>query len=264
MSDKTTELKKKSDSEEQDENESGKMSFLEHLDELRKRLLHIAAYLLGGFVLCLFFHEEIFNFISIPIKPFLPDEKLVITKVQSGFLIYMKVAFLGSVFITVPGTLYEVWKFIAPGLYKKEKKYVLPFLFSSIILFLLGGAFCYYYVLPSMLGWLLTFGKAFTPLIDVMGYFDIVIMMIIGFGLIFEMPILIAFLSLFGLVSSKFLLKNFKYAVLILVIIAALLSPTGDPFNLTIWSAPMILLYLVSIGVAFVIEKIKRKKEAAL
>ena len=263
MSDKTTELKKKSDSQEPDEDESGKMSFLEHLDELRKRLLHIAAYLLGGFVLCLFFREEIFNFISVPIKPHLPNNMLVITKVQSGFLLYMKVAFLGSVFLTVPGTLYEVWKFIAPGLYKKEKKYVLPFLFSSIILFLLGGVFCYYSVLPSMLEWLLNFAKAFTPLIEVTHYFDIVIMMLIGFGLIFEMPILIAFLSLFGLVSSKFLLKNFKYAVLILVIIAALLSRTGDPVNLTIWSVPMILLYLVSIGVAFVIEKIKRKKESA-
>ncbi|RPJ12196.1 MAG: twin-arginine translocase subunit TatC [Desulfobacteraceae bacterium] len=260
MSKTPAELEKKSESPEvPEETESGKMSFLEHLDELRKRILHIAAYLFGGFILCLFFREDIYSFLEAPILPYLPD-KLVITKVQSGFLLYMKVAFIGGVFLTIPGTLFEVWKFIAPGLYRKEKRYVLPFLFFSVFLFLLGGAFCYHFVLPTTFGWLLDFARKFTPMIEATSYFDIVIMMLLGFGLIFEMPIVIAFLSLFGMVSSKFLLKNFKYAVLILVIIAALLSPTGDPVNLFIWSAPMILLFTVSIGVAFVIEKVKKKK----
>lgn len=262
MSDGTAELEKKSESPEP-EHEPGKMSFLEHLDELRKRLLHVAAYLFGGFVLCLFFREDIYGFLEVPILPYLPD-KLVITKIQSGFLLYMKVAFVGGIFLTIPGTLYEVWKFIAPGLYRKEKKYVIPFLFTSVLLFLLGGAFCYYLVLSTTIGWLLVFARKFTPLIDATHYFDIVIMMLLGFGLIFEMPVVIAFLSLFGMVNSKFLIKNFKYAVLILVIIAAVLSPTGDPINLFIWSAPMVLLYAVSIGVAFVIEKFKKKKESAL
>ncbi|MEJ2111256.1 MAG: twin-arginine translocase subunit TatC, partial [Acidobacteriota bacterium] len=119
----------------------------------------------------------------------------------------------------------------------------------------------YYYALPTTLGWLIEFAKAFTPMIEVNHYFNIVIMMTVGFGMIFEMPVLIAFLSIFGMVSSRFLLKNFKYAVLILVIIAAVLSPTADAFNLFIWSGPMVLLYLASIGVAFIIERIKRKKE---
>jgi len=261
MSSTTTELEKKSESPEPEEDESGKMSFLEHLEELRKRLLHIAAYLFGGFILCLFFREDIYSFLEAPILPHLPD-KLVITKVQSGFLLYMKVAFVGGIFLTIPGTLFEVWKFIAPGLYQKEKRYVLPFLFSSVLLFLVGGAFCYYFVLPTTLGWLLDFARKFTPMIEATSYFDIVIMMLIGFGLIFEMPIVIAFLSLFGMVRYRFLLKNFKYAVLILVILAAVLSPTGDPVNLFIWSGPMILLYVVSIGVAFVIEKIKKRNSA--
>jgi len=263
MSDVNTELGKKPELPEPEDDESGKMSFLEHLDELRKRLLHVAAYLFGGFCLCLFFHTEIFNFISVPITPHLPNQQLIITKVQSGFVLYMKVAFLGGVFLTIPGTLYEVWKFIAPGLYKKEKKYVVPFLFTSVVLFLMGGAFCYYFVLPTTFGWLLEFAGAFTPMIDAIPYFDIVIMMLIGFGLIFEMPVIIAFLSMFGLVSSKFLLKNLKYAILILVIIAALLSPTGDPINLAIWSCPMILLFIISIGVAYFIERLKKKKESA-
>jgi sec-independent protein translocase protein TatC len=259
MTDKTTELEKKADQIEEEEESPGKMSFLEHLDELRKRLLHIVAYLFGGFILCLFFHEEIYNFIAVPIKPYV--DNLVFTKVQAGFILYMKVALFGGIFITIPGTHFEIWKFIAPGLYAKEKKYVLPFLFCSIALFLSGAAFCYYYALPTTLGWLIEFAKAFTPMIEVNHYFNIVIMMTVGFGMIFEMPVLIAFLSIFGMVSSRFLLKNFKYAVLILVIIAAVLSPTADAFNLFIWSGPMVLLYLASIGVAFIIERIKRKKE---
>ena len=242
MSDKNTELEKKPESTEPEEDESGKMSFLDHLDELRKRLLHIVAYLFGGTILCFLFHEEIYNFIAVPIKPHL--DKLVITKVTSGFLLYMKVALLGGVFLTIPGTLYEVWKFIAPGLYQKEKRYVIPFLLTSIVLFLLGGAFCYYYALPATVGWLLDFAKAFNPLIEATSYFDMVIMMIIGFGLIFEMPVVIAFLS-------------------ILVSLAAILSPTADAFNLVIWSGPMVLLYGASIGVAFFIERLKRKKESS-
>ena len=265
MSPATTELEKKSESQEPNEDESGKMSFLEHLDELRKRLLHIVAYLFGGFILCLFFREEIFDFIQVPILPHLPEgsKSLNIFKIQSGFMLYMKVALLGGIFITIPGTLYEVWKFIAPGLYKKEKKYVLPFLFFSIILFLSGGAFCYYIALPTTIGWLLDFARKFTPLIEAGEYFDIIIMMIIGFGLTFEMPVVIAFLALFGMVSPKFLFRNFKYAILVIVIIAAVLSPTADAFNLLIWSGPMILLYFISICIAYVIVRNKKKKESA-
>ena len=123
MSNVTTELEKKPESSEPKENESGKMSFLEHLDELRKRLLHIAAYLFGGFILCLFFREEIYEFLSVPLKKHLAEgQNFVITAPHEGFTLYMKVAFLGGIFFTIPGTLYEVWKFIAPGLYQKEKK----------------------------------------------------------------------------------------------------------------------------------------------
>jgi sec-independent protein translocase protein TatC len=263
MSDKTTELKKKSDKQKPAEDESGKMSFLEHLDELRKRLLHIAAYLIGGFAVCLFFSKPIYDFIAKPLTEILPNEKLIFFKLTTPFLLYMKVAFLGGIFLTIPLTLYEVWKFIAPGLYKKEKRFVIPFLFSSVLLFFAGGAFCYFFVLQNAYKFLINLGSSFNAMIEVKEYLDLTNMMILGFGLVFEMPILIAFLSLLGIVSAKFLLKNFKYAVLILVIIAALLSPTGDPVNLAIWSAPMILLYFVSIGVAFVIEKTKRKKQSA-
>ncbi len=231
--------------------ESGKMSFLEHLDELRKRLTRIVAYIGLGFVGCFFFARQIYHFLAIPITKALPEgTKLAYTNPTDPFTIYMKVAFIASIFLTVPLSLYEVWKFIAPGLYRKEKKYVVPFLFSSVVLFLLGGTFCYMIVLPQAYGFLLGMGRDFMPVIKIDEYLDLTNTMLLGFGLVFEMPVIVAFLALFGLVSAHFLWSKFKYSIVIIVTLAAVLSPTGDAFNLMIWSAPMIVLYLISIGVA--------------
>jgi sec-independent protein translocase protein TatC len=162
----------------------------------------------------------------------------------------MKVAFLAGIFLTLPLTLYEVWKFIAPGLYRKEKRYVIPFLVSSMVLFLLGAAFCYYIVLPPTFKILIEMGSSFTPMILVNDYLDLTNMMLLGFGGIFEMPVIAAFLSMFGLVTAGFLWRKFQYAIVIIVILAAVISPTGDAFNLMVWSAPMLLLYFISIGAA--------------
>ncbi len=231
--------------------ESGKMSFLEHLDELRKRLTRIVAYIGLGFVACFFFARQIYHFLAIPITKALPEgTKLAYTNPTDPFTIYMKVAFIASIFLTIPLSLYEVWKFIAPGLYRKEKKYVVPFLFSSVVLFLLGGTFCYMIVLPQAYGFLLGMGRDFMPVIKIDEYLDLTNTMLLGFGLVFEMPVIVAFLALFGLVSAHFLWSKFKYSIVIIVTLAAVLSPTGDAFNLMIWSAPMIVLYLISIGVA--------------
>jgi sec-independent protein translocase protein TatC len=250
MTDSPTELKPDTD-EQEPEQESGKMSFLEHLDELRKRLLHIAAYLGIGFIACFVFAKRIYHFISSPIVQSLPaGTKLAYTNPTDPFTIYMKVAFIAGIFLTIPLSLYEVWKFIAPGLYRKEKKYVVPFLVTSVFLFVLGGAFCYYIVLPQAYGFLVALGGDFMPVIKIDEYLDLTNTMLLGFGLIFEMPVIVAFLSLFGLVSARFLWTKFKYSVVIIVVLAAVISPTGDAFNLMIWSAPMILLYVISIGVA--------------
>ena len=250
MSEVTTELEAETKQPEP-ETESGKMSFLEHLDELRKRLLHIAAYIALGFLACWFFHRQIYDFLAIPItKALPPNTKLVYTNVISVFTLYMKVAFLGGIFLTLPLTLYEVWKFIAPGLYKKEKRYIIPFLVSSMFLFVAGASFCYYIVLPAAFKVLIELGASFTPMIKIDEYLDLTNMMLLGFGSIFEMPVLAAFLSMFGLVSASFLWNKFKYAIVAIVVLAAVISPTGDAFNLMLWSAPMILLYIISIGVA--------------
>jgi sec-independent protein translocase protein TatC len=248
---KDSTIAKEPEAEEQLENESGKMSFLEHLDELRKRLLHVVAYIGVGFAASFYFAKPIYHFISLPIIKTLPQgTKLAYTNVTDPFTNYMKVAFIAGIFLTLPFTLYEVWKFIAPGLYRKEKRYVLPFMFSSIVLFLTGAAFCFYIVLPQAYGFLIQLGSDFMPVIKIDEYLDLTNLMLLGFGLIFEMPVIVAFLSIFGLVSARFLWQKFRYAIVGIVVLAAVLSPTGDAFNLAIWSAPMILLYFVSIGVA--------------
>jgi sec-independent protein translocase protein TatC len=245
-----TELESPTGSEEP-ENESGKMSFLEHLDELRKRLVHIAAYLALGFLVCWFFHRQIYDFLALPITKLLPPgTKLVYTNVTDIFTLYMKVAMLAGLFLTLPLILYEVWKFIAPGLYRKEKKYVVPFLVSSVFLFVAGAAFCYYVILPAAFKFLIELGSSFSPMITIDRYLDMINMMLLAFGLMFEMPVIVAFLSIFGLITASFLWNKFKYAIVGIVTLAAVISPTGDAFNLMIWSAPMVLLYVISIGVA--------------
>jgi sec-independent protein translocase protein TatC len=264
MSDVNTELPVETAHSQKDEGESGKMSFLEHLDELRKRLVHIAAYIGVGFVVSWLFHQKIYNFLAAPMTRTLPPGKhLVYTSITDPFTVYMKVAFVAGIFLTIPFILYEIWKFIAPGLYQKEKRYVIPFLVSSILLFLLGSAFCYIIILPTTFKFLNEMGAAFDPMIKIDEYLDFTNMMILGLGLIFEMPVIVAFLSIFGLVTAKFLWDKFRYAMIGIVILAAIISPTGDAFNLMVWSAPMILLYIISIGVAAIFGWKRKRKGLA-
>jgi sec-independent protein translocase protein TatC len=260
MSDATTELEADASKPEPD-NESGKMSFLDHLDELRKRLVHVAAYIGIGFIASWLFAKPIYNFLAIPLSKSLPPgTKLAFTNIMDPFTLYMKVAFLSGIFLTLPLTLYEVWKFIAPGLYRKEKKYVIPFMFCSVFLFVLGAAFCYLIVLPAAFQFLIKLGKDFMPVIKVDEYLDLANMMLLGFGLIFEMPVIVAFLSIFGLISANFLWSKFKYSMVGIIILAAVLSPTGDAFNLMLWAAPMMLLYIISIGVAALFGRKRKAK----
>jgi sec-independent protein translocase protein TatC len=244
------------------ENESAKMSFLEHLDELRRRLVRVALYVGIGFSACFYFSKRIFQFLSVPMRQALPEgTQLAFTSPTDPFTLYIKVALIAGIFLTIPFILYEVWKFIAPGLYRKEKRYVVPFMVSSVILFVSGGAFCYYIVLPQAVSFLIGLGADFTPVIKIDDYLDLTNTMLLGFGLVFEMPVVVAFLSLFGLITPKFLWTKFKYALILIVAVAAMLSPTGDAFNLLIWTAPMVLLYFISIGVAAVFSWRKRKSE---
>ncbi|HXK58522.1 MAG TPA: twin-arginine translocase subunit TatC [Acidobacteriota bacterium] len=239
-----------------------RMTFLEHLDELRRRILYCIIGLAVGFAACWVFREEIYSFIRYPIDQVV--DRLVMTKPTEAFTIYMRVAFVGSIFLTSPFILVQVWMFIAPGLYRREKRFALPFLLSSTTLFLLGATFAYYIVLPPALRFLiLDFGAQFTPMITAMDYFNLVLMIIVGMGAVFQLPVLIAFLSMFGLVTPRFLWKNFRYAFLLITIAAAIVSPTTDPFNLLLWSGPMVVLYLIGIVVSWIFKRRREKREAA-
>jgi sec-independent protein translocase protein TatC len=237
----------------------GRMTFLEHLDELRKRIMHALLSIVVTFVVAWIFREEVFGFLSMPIESVV--EKLVVIKPTEAFTIYLKVSFVAAVFLAAPYILLQVWLFIAPGLYRKEKGYALPFLLASTVLFVLGGLFAYYVVLPPALSFLLLeFGSKFEHMISAVEFFDFEMLIIIGMGVIFQMPVLVAFLSIFGLITPRFLWKNFRYAILIITIIAAVVSPTTDPFNLFLWSGPMVVLYSLSIGISWLF---KRRREAA-
>lgn len=246
----------------EEDNESelgGKMTFLEHLDELRKRILYSILSLVVTFTGAWFFREEIFNFLATPIRGVV--EELHVIKPTEPFTIYLKVSFAAAIFLAIPFILFQVWLFIAPGLYRREKRFVLPFLLSSTVLFVLGGAFAYYVVLPPALNFLLNeFGAAFKKIITAVEYFDFVVIILVGMGAMFQLPVLVAFLSMFGLVTPRFLIKNFRYAFLLITIIAAVVSPTTDPFNLFLWSGPMVLLYGVSIGVSWMFQRRRKKR----
>jgi len=246
---------------EEPEAETGKMSFLEHLDELRQRLLRIIIYVGVGFLSSFYFAQNIYNFMSQPVMAVLPPgQKLVFTSLPDPFRLYMKVAILAGIFLTSPFILYEVWKFISPGLYRKEKKFAIPFLVASVILFVGGGAFAFYIVLPRAYGFLVKWGDPFQPMITVNEYLDLTNTIILGFGLIFEMPVVVAFLSIFGLVSAKFLWRKFKYAVLLIFIAAAVLSPTPDALTQCIYAGPMVVLYLISICVAYLFGRRRKAR----
>ena len=245
--------------EEDGENElGGRMTFLEHLEEFRKRILRSVISVVVTFCVAWIFREQIYGFLAMPIYQVV--EKLVVIKPTEPFTIYLKVSFTAAIFLAAPFLLSQVWMFIAPGLYRKEKVYALPFLFFSTLLFIFGGAFAYYVILPPALNFLLLeFGAEFQPMISAVEFFDFELLIIVGMGAVFQLPILVAFLSIFGLVTPGFLWRNFRYAFLIITIIAAVVSPTTDPFNLFLWSGPMVILYGISIGISWIFQ-LRRKR----
>lgn len=238
----------------------GRMSFLDHLDELRKRIFHALISVIITFVAAWVFREQIFGFLSAPIKEVV--DQLVVLRPTEPFTVYLKVSFMAAIFFAIPYIMLQVWLFIAPGLYRKEKVYALPFLFSSSILFVLGGMFAYYIILPPALNFLLNdFGSEFQAVISAIEYYDFELIIIVGMGAIFQLPVVVAFLSMFGMVTPGFLWRNFKYAFLLITIIAAVVSPTTDPMNLFLWSGPMVILYTFSIGISWIFMKRRSRRQ---
>jgi sec-independent protein translocase protein TatC len=232
------------------------MSLLEHLEELRFRLVRAILALFAAFFPCWYFVDEIFAFLQRPILELLPPGKrLAYTGITDPFILYFKVAALAAVFVASPFILYQFWRFVAPGLYKNERRYLLPFLFFGSFFFLAGGAFAYYVAFPLAAEFLLKIGGDFEPVITIERFFGFQMTIILGLGLMFELPIVIFVLAAIGLVTPRFLMRNFRWAVVIIFVVAAVITPTSDILNLCVFAVPAILLYLLGVGAAALVPK---------
>jgi sec-independent protein translocase protein TatC len=240
-------------------------SFFDHLTELRIRLVRALLGVGVGVAVTGWFAEDIFRFIMRPVIASLPEgqRQLNYTSYLEPFLVYLKVALYVGLFLAAPWVLYQVWLFIAPGLYKREKKVVIPFVVVGTLLFYCGVAFTYFGVMPYAFPALASIaGPDMKPLLTMKEQLTLVLAMMLGFGVVFEIPVIIAFLAMIGLVTPEFLTKYRRHAMIVNVIVAALLTPTGDPFNLAIMAVPMIVFYEIGILVARVVGK-KRQAEAS-
>jgi sec-independent protein translocase protein TatC len=248
-----------------DDEESGaKMSFLEHLDELRKRIINACIAIGIGFIVSFAFVDRIFNFIFAPTRKVLPPGvTLAYTRPSEAFSLYIQVALIGGILLAAPVVMYQVWLFIAPGLYSKEKRFAIPFVLLTTGGFFLGAAFNHYLAFPSMMWFFASFNSSslqFIPKVE--DTFDLYLTMILWMGVVFQMPTIVFFLAKMRLVTARFLWNQLRYAILLTFIVAAVITPTGDPMNQTIFAAPMIGLYLVSIVIAWLVNPRNRVKEA--
>jgi sec-independent protein translocase protein TatC len=245
-----------------------RMSLLEHLEDLRKRLVWAILGLAVAFFPCWYYVQQIFTFLQKPLdtpairKMFPAGLKLAFLGVTDPFLLYFKVAALAAVFVAAPFILYQLWKFVSPGLYRKEKLYAIPFVFFSSFFFLAGGAFGYYVAFPGALDFLLGMGGQFQPVITIERYFGFLMTVILGLGLMFELPVVIFLLSALGLVTPGFLMRHFRWAVVLIFLAAAIITPTPDPVNMCIFALPALGLYLLGVGAAALVYRSRAKKAA--
>ena len=247
----------------EEEELSGHMSFFDHLEELRRRILNSLIAVGIAFIACYKFADRIFWVFRRLIEN--AGGQLNQASITEGFTTELKMAFMAAIFLSSPFILAQVWLFISPGLYQKERRHAVPFIFFSSILFIIGGLFGYFIALPFGIRFLLVdIGKeelGLTTILSVSEAFSLVFALEIGLGVVFEIPALIYLLSRLGLVTGTWLLKNTKYAILACFIVAALITPTGDIANMMIIAVPMIALYMLGVVIAFVFGR-KRPKEA--
>jgi sec-independent protein translocase protein TatC len=243
--------------------EDHKMSLTEHLIELRKRLIRSAIALAAGFFVCYYYKEWIFDIITRPLTQVLPKNSyLIYTGLTEAFFVYMKLAFFASLIITCPFILYQIWRFIAPGLLPREKKYVVPFVLSSTLLFLGGVLFGYFVALPPAFEFFVSFNnKYLQALISFRDYISLFVTFLLGFGLSFELPVFIFFLAKLGIVNAKMLSRQRRYAILVIFIVAAILTPSPDALSQILMAIPLMFLYEISIFVARFVEKQKTTPE---
>lgn len=249
--------------DEEDEDDDGmlRMSFLEHLEELRKRIISALMGIGIAFALALIFANAMWKAVSEPAANALralgysPTLKQL-SPMDAFQVIYMKLPLLAAIFLSSPWVLWQVWSFVAPGLYKKERRFAGPVIISTAGLFVLGGMFAYFVAFRFGLEFLLGIGRDINvePAINMVDYFDLFVNVTLGIGVVFELPIIIFFLALLRIVTAKFLIENSRYAILIIVVLAAVITPTPDVFNLMLFSVPMVLLFFVGVFAAYLLE----------
>tara|TARA_B100000678_G_scaffold6157_1_gene5339 strand:- start:2452 stop:3219 length:768 start_codon:yes stop_codon:yes gene_type:complete len=248
---------------------SEKSGFISHLVELRQRLINSFIFLFSFFVVCYFFSEEIYSFLVQPYADAVKDDnvnrRLIFTALQETFLTYLRVSFFAALFVSSPIILMQIWKFVAPGLYKNEKEAILPYLIATPILFLFGGMLVYYLIMPLAIKFFLSFEassiNSALPIqleAKVNEYLSLVMKLIFAFGLSFQLPVILSLLARVGFVDSVFLKERRKYVVVIIFVAAAILTPP-DPITQIGLAIPLLILYELSIFSVKIIEKRKNK-----
>ena len=236
----------------------GRMTFLEHLDELRKRITHAVGGLLVGFILAFAFINQIFDFVYKRLAAGVPGGKMIFTEAPEMFMLWIKIAALTGVLIASPYIMLQVWLFIAPGLYAKEKKLAIPFVLSSSALFIGGAAFSHYMVFPAAWSFFAGFSNDYVEFLPRVGpIFGMYVKLMLGIGLTFQLPVLMFVLARLGIVTAGWLLRNFKFAVLLIFIFAAVITPDGNPVTQVMVGGPMVVLYLFGIAAAWLFGKSK-------
>ena len=240
-----------------------KQPFLSHLEELRKRLIACAIAIGVGFAISYFFSERLFQILIAPLKAVLPEgDKLIFTALPEMFFTYLKVAFIAGVMLSAPYIFYQLWLFIAPGLYKNEKKFVIPFVIASTILFIGGALFGYFVVFPFGFEFFISFNNEYVKALpSVKQYFGFAVKLLFAFGFVFELPVVIFFLTKMGVVTPALLRKNRKYAILIAFVVAAILTPP-DVITQCMMAGPIIVLYEIGIFVSMAAWNKKQQKKA--
>ena len=242
----------------------GRMTFLEHLDELRKRITHAVGALLVGFIVAFAFIDRIFEFVYQRLTVAVPNGKLIYTEAPEMFMLWIKIAALTGVLIASPYIMLQVWLFIAPGLYAKEKKLAIPFVLSSSALFIGGSAFSHFFVFPAAWNFFASFSNETVEFLPRVGpIFGMYVKLLLGIGLTFQLPVLMFVLARLGIVTAGFLTRNFKYAVLFIFIFAAVITPDANPVTQIMVAGPMVVLYALGIAVAWLFGKSKKPDQDA-
>lgn len=239
------------------------MSLIEHLEELRVRVVRSIIAVGVAFMACWAFVKPIAEFLAQPVYEVIPGHRLAFLGITDPFIMYVKIAALVGLFVASPVVMYQIWRFVAPGLYQRERRWAAPFVILGTLFFIGGGAFAYYIAFPFAVEFLVGMGSEFEPVITVDRYFRFLLYVILGLGVMFELPIFIFLLAQMGVVTPRFLIRHFRWAVLLIFVAAAFITPTPDVVNLCLFAVPTIVLYLLGVGAAALVQWGNRKKGEA-